>query len=286
MGKLTGTIDMHIHGSPDIVPRKLSDIEIVQDAINAEMSAVVLKTHLGSTVERALLVDEITGHKIRVLGGIALNSFIGGFNILAVKAALLMGAKIVWMPTFTAKTHLDYERKNNKSVNTLSTLCKNLTGLTVLKENGNIKDKVIEILKLVSEKNIVLGCGHIGIYESKKLIPIAKQCGVQKIIYNHPNNPINPVSLEDQKWLVNQHVLLERCIVDIIQGLTTWEAVIAEIRATGIENNIISTDLGQFKNMTPVAGMELAYDKLVEYGFTENEIQLLISENPKRMLNI
>lgn len=286
MKLLKDAIDMHIHGFPDVVPRKLSDIEIVKQAINEEMYAVVLKTHLGSTAARAILVDEATSHQIHICGGISLNSFIGGFNPLALKVALAMNAKIVWMPTFTAKNHLSYERKNNKSVNTLSELCKNLEGLSIFDSAHQVRKDVIKILKLISETNVLLCCGHIGIIESKALIPLAQQLGIKRIVYNHPNNPINPATLNDQLWLVEHNVILERCIVDIVQNLVDWPTVTDEIRKTGVKNNIISTDLGQAKNITPIEGLKLAVTKLKEFDFSNDEIKSLISDTPKKMLNI
>ncbi|AXL21008.1 DUF6282 family protein [Megasphaera stantonii] len=284
MGKLSGALDMHIHGAPDIVKRKLSDIEIVRDAITHGMYGVVLKTHLGSTAERAALMQELFGAKLRVFGGITLNNFIGGFNPLALQVALMMGAKIVWMPTFTAKTHLIYERKIGKAVNALSNVCANIEGLSILDDNGKILDSVVKILNLVAKHNAVLGCGHIGMEEVKALIPVAKACGVKKIVYNHPNNPINAASLEEQQWLVSQGVLLERCVVDLVQGLADWKIILKEIRETGVENNIFSTDLGQFTNIAPTKGLELAHDILLENHFNTQEISKLICENPRELL--
>ena len=43
----------------------------------------------------------------------------------------------------------------------------------------------VEILKLIGKADVLLGCGHIGIEESKRLIPVAKRYGVMKIVYNH-----------------------------------------------------------------------------------------------------
>ena len=228
MGKLCGALDMHIHGAPDVVQRKLSDIEIVEDAIKHGMYGVVLKTHLGSTTERALLMQELFGKQIHIFGGVTLNDFIGGFNLTALRVALMMGAKIVWMPTFTSKNHLAYERKRGKTVNALSSVCSDLEGLSIFDNNGNILDSVIKILKLIAKTNSVLGCGHIGMDEVKALIPLAKACGVKKIVYNHPNNPINIATLEEQQWLVSQGVLLERCVVDLVQGLADWDVVLKE----------------------------------------------------------
>ncbi len=283
---LENMIDLHIHGGPDIVPRKLLDSEVVAAADAEGMGAVVLKSHLGSTVERAILMEHMMDQNIKVFGGIALNSFIGGFNKLATQAALRMGAKIVWMPTFTAKNHLEFERKRNKSVNALSSLCQELEGLSVLNEAGDIAPAVVNILELVAASEAVLSCGHIGIAESRVLVTTAKKCHVEKIIYSHPNNPINSVTLNDQKWLVREGVVLERCLVDVISGLVGWDELFQEINATGVSNNLISTDLGQLQNITPVLGMKLAYEKMCEYGFSQQDIAIMTSINQQKLLGM
>ena len=41
---------------------------------------------------------------------------------------------------------------------------------------------------------------------------------------------------------------------------------------TGVENNIFSTDLGQFTNIAPTEGLELVYDTLLENHFNAKEI--------------
>lgn len=179
MVNLEGFIEMHVHGSPDVVPRKLSDLEIAKDAVQAKMYAVVLKSHLGSTVARAELVNEAINHQIKVLGGIALNSFIGDWNTLALKTALHMGAKIVWMPTFTAKNHLDFERREGKAVNALSALCTGLKGLTIFDEQNKIKKEVYTVLEIMGDnRDIPLCFGHLGLEEVRALVPLAHKKGI------------------------------------------------------------------------------------------------------------
>lgn len=79
---------------------------------------------------------------------------------------------------------------------------------------------------------------------------------------------------------------MERTAVDPIQGLADWNIIFKEIKETGIENNIFSTDLGQRKNIRPVEGTALIVEKLVQAGFSSTDLALLLRENPKRMLNI
>ena len=40
---LKGCIDTHIHGAPDVVPRKMDDLALARDAAKAGMRGLVLK---------------------------------------------------------------------------------------------------------------------------------------------------------------------------------------------------------------------------------------------------
>ncbi|UCF57691.1 MAG: hypothetical protein JSW15_04305, partial [Deltaproteobacteria bacterium] len=61
---LEGGIDLHVHTSPDVFPRKLNDLEAAAHAKEAGLSGVVLKNHFFPTVGRALLGEEKTGFKL------------------------------------------------------------------------------------------------------------------------------------------------------------------------------------------------------------------------------
>jgi len=56
---LEGAADLHVHSSPDVDPRRFDDIELAREAARAGMSALLIKSHQNSTVERASLVSKI-----------------------------------------------------------------------------------------------------------------------------------------------------------------------------------------------------------------------------------
>jgi hypothetical protein len=279
-------IDMHIHGGPSLVPRKLLDHEVAIEAANAGMPAVVIKSHEGSTVERAQIAQAVACNRVKVFGGIVLNSFVGGLNPFAVRSAIQMGAKIVWMPTFTAKNHLDYERSRGVLVSVLSNVCQGSDGLSVVDECGQVLPSVIEIVDFIAQANVVLCLGHLGLSEAKALVRVAREHGVNKILLSHPDTPFTLVPLEEQKWFVSQRVMIERCVLDLIQEHTTWSRMASDIRETGIEWNSISTDLGQRANPSPVSGLEMARSELAGCGFSEKELERLMLLGPMSLLGL
>ena len=76
---LTGLIDMHIHSAPDVRPRLLDDLEVAQQAAAAGMRAVVLKSHVTCTADRAAIAKKVTPD-VHVFGSVTLNDAIGGLN--------------------------------------------------------------------------------------------------------------------------------------------------------------------------------------------------------------
>ncbi len=87
-----------MHISPDVVERKIDDISLARKFAELGMDGFVLKSHYGSTAERAAVVRAAVPG-INALGAIALNRAVGGINPLAVEIAAREGARTVWLPT-------------------------------------------------------------------------------------------------------------------------------------------------------------------------------------------
>ena len=152
---LLGLTDMHVHSAPDVRPRLLDDIQVAQAAKDAGLRAVLLKSHITLTADRAAIAERVVGG-IRVLGGLALNAAVGGLNPAAVEAALRMGARIIWMPTISAARDVAYYRrwKTDKTPTEGK-------GLTILKRDGGLQPVVHEILDLIAGADAIMSTGHL-----------------------------------------------------------------------------------------------------------------------------
>ena len=115
MGKISlkGVIDMHVHSNPDIRHRAYDDFELMEAAIRVGARAIVIKTHQGTTVDRAYLCNrhnEIIHHgdnDFTMFGSVTLNCQMGGLNAAAVESGLKLGAKVIWLPTQSARNNLE-----------------------------------------------------------------------------------------------------------------------------------------------------------------------------------
>jgi hypothetical protein len=62
-----------------------------------------------------------------------------------------------------------------------------------------------------------------------------------------------------------------------------WEHVYDGVRATGVENNVLSTDLGQVFNPPVEDGLALFVDRFLEAGFTDEEVHKMAVANTRRL---
>ena len=69
---LEGFTDTHIHTSPDVKPRLITDIEAAMSAKEEKMNSIVIKSHHEPTSGRAIIASEVTDFP--VYGGVVLNS--------------------------------------------------------------------------------------------------------------------------------------------------------------------------------------------------------------------
>jgi hypothetical protein len=278
---LKGAIDLHVHGAPDLTPRLLDDLELARQAEQAGMQAIVLKNHLFSTVGRAWLVDRLVSG-VRVLGGVVLNQgATGGLNVEAVRANLALGAQVIWMPTMMPR--------DDRAMPCVES-GQQYTGL-VSSTDVELGDRetarcVRTILRAIAEAGAVLATGHLVPATTRALVDLAVQQGVTKILVTHPDSPIVQMPVPEQVALSRLGVYFERCaysIVDDRYGVPVAD-ISAAIRATGIEHNVISSDLGQVGNPAPVEGLSIFCDALAQEGFEEEELTVMTENNPRALL--
>ena len=57
-GLLDGAYDLHIHFGPDVLPRKMDDVDMAQRIIASGMKGYAIKSHYFCTSERAQLITK------------------------------------------------------------------------------------------------------------------------------------------------------------------------------------------------------------------------------------
>ena len=95
---IQGAYDLHVHSAPDVMPRKLDDLEMGQRIADSGMAGYAMKSHYFCTAERAALAKKIHPD-CDYIGTVTLNGSVGGINPMAVEMAARAGARLLWFPT-------------------------------------------------------------------------------------------------------------------------------------------------------------------------------------------
>jgi hypothetical protein len=286
---LAGVIDIHAHAAPETsmlnFKRAFDAIEAAQIARIFGMRGIVLKEHTTETASWAYLVSQIVPG-VEIFGGIVLNKAVGGINPVAVEAmALSRGGRgrVVYMPT----------------VDAAAARVPNSANAVAVSRNGQLLPETLEVLKVIAKHDLGLSTGHVTTEEALMLIRAAKAAGVNKIYVQHPNHGGIVMSMAQMKEAVRLGALIE--IVLSGEGLTGGgpkvvnaenpvmdygPQKIADIRALGPANVVISTDLGQPGRVNYAQAFQMAMAVLAKSGFSQAEIDMMTKQNPARFLGL
>jgi hypothetical protein len=288
---LVGAFDTHIHSAPDVLPRKVNDLELAQRFKARRMAGFVLKSHYICTADRATLVNQIVP-EVQAFGAIALNNAVGGLNPLALDIAGRLGAKVCWLPSVDNANELENvagQRDESKLPYWMS-IAREMRALGIAgsflnaTENGQVTQATRQCLEIVAKHDMVLATSHIRPSEVMPVVTAAKQVGVQRIIVTHPEFPTTLLSIDQQRELARLGVYFERCFTTPNTGKIPWEQVYANIRQVGPASTILATDLGQVTAPYPDEGLGMFIGRLLDNGFDEREVQVMVRDNPAIVL--
>jgi hypothetical protein len=255
------------------------------------MAGFVLKSHYTSTAERASVVSAAVAG-ITVLGAISLNRAVGGMNPLAVEIAAREGARTVWLPTVDsvnesrghdprtpppAWAKLQQELREEGIA---------IEPVSVLGDDAAILPETHEVLATIARHQMLLATGHLARDEIFAVVDAARGHGIADVVITHPEFPTQNLSQEDQRALVDRGALLERCFTTPHTGKVSWERWIENIRAIGAQHSVLSTDLGQRSNPAVEDGIALMADRLLDAGFTEDEVHTMAVVNTRRVAGV
>lgn len=288
---LKGAVELHVHSSPDLFPRLMDHAELAQLAKDAGYRAIVIKSQNMGSADRVPFVRKLVPG-IDIFGSLALNYSVGGLNPFAVNAAIGFGAKVIWMPTVDARNHMKFFGglgqfgSSIKAEKELPRFYKEAKGLTIFSEEGKILQEVWDILELVEASNVVLGLGHLSVDEMVSLAKACKKVGIKKMIVDHPDIGFTKVPLDTQVQLTNMGVKMNYVAAEVsprFYCISPKERV-KNIKELGVQNVIISTDVGQVSNPNPIEMMRLYVQILIEEGLSADEVKMMLQETPAALL--
>ena len=309
--KDAGVVDTHYHVGPELIVRRY-DVKSLADVAAPFGATLVLKNHTYPTTPLAALARKRFG--ARFYGGVVLNQFVGGLNPQAIEGAVSGNRAevddetpdpspiVVWMPTMHAKSHLDTHGFGFDP--NWSGCCSHGDHDPPKADPGAAREEpvlafaddlsplpeLIDTLEMAARHNCILATGHLHASEVMKLVPLALEIGVPRVILTHPHYPSIRLSDDDQKELMrDERVFAEHCFAIHTQDGVPLKEYAQAIRTTGPEQVLLSTDFGQVVSDPFPEGTiryaEVLYDHLS--GFVSDaDFLAMFSDNGRRALGV
>ena len=288
---LQGAYDLQVHVAPDVIERRIDDLDLAKEFLARGLRGFVLKSHYFPTGERAKVVTKAVPG-IHAFGAITLNHSIGGLNPVAVELAGRSGCKIVWMPTVDAanetagrpdgaKTKLPFWAKIQLE---LAATGINPAPMTVLDGEGELNTAARTCLELIRKYDMILATGHLGRKEIFALVKRAKEIGLRKVVVTHAEFPSQNLSAAEQLELAELGATIEHCFTTMHTNKAPWDAFFENVRVVGPSRIVLSTDLGQTINPGVAEGFAMFAQTLLDAGFNVEEIRRMAVSNPTSLL--
>jgi len=285
---LQGAYDLQVHVAPDVIERRIDDLELAREFLGRGLKGFVLKSHYTSTAERAKVVTKAVPG-IAAYGAITLNHAVGGMNPVAVEIAGRSGAKIVWMPTVDAENETAGREGGGhggklpfwaKIQRELAATGINPSPLCLVDGAGKVTEETRRCIEVIARHDMILATGHLGRKEIFPLVRTAREMGAKKVVVTHAEFPSQNLTAEEQRELASMGAIIEHCFTTMHTGKAPWEAVFDSIRKVGPERCLMSTDLGQTINPPVAEGFAMFAQKLLDAAFSGAEVKRMAVENP------
>jgi len=288
---LEGAYDLQVHVGPDVIARRIDDIDCAKEFLARGMKGFVLKSHYVQTGERAQVVTKSVPGS-RIFGALTLNHSVGGLNPVAVELAGRTGCKIVWMPTVDARNETAGRLDGGaEKLPFWARIHRELAAegispppLSVIDDSGELTEPARRCLERIARHDMILATGHLGRREIVALVRSAKAMGLKKVVVTHAEFPSQNLSGDEQKALVDLGAIIEHCFTTTYTAKAPWEAAFANIRKAGVSRALISTDLGQTINPPVAEGFGMFAQRLLDAGFTADEVRTMAVTNSTRLV--
>lgn len=285
---MRGAIDLDCRSGPSIHARHLDHDIAAQEAATAGMGALAFRDDFYPTTPVAAILEKtvFADLPVRLLSGVVLNNQVGGLNPYAVEHELMLGGRIVWMPTHSAANHIRMAYR--EALPEPETQMRPREALSVLDARGAVTDPVLEILDLTAEHDAVLASGHLHISEVLPLFAAARAAGVRRLLVNQPVRYAG-ATLDDIAELARDGAMIELTAAAFIDGPDRHHApddLKSLTEAAGPERVVFSSGLGQSRNLKPVEGLRALVRLCLAHGFSDDELRLMLAQNAAGLVGL
>jgi hypothetical protein len=156
--------------------------------------------------------------------------------------------------------------------------------LTVLDDDGKVSEVTLRCIELIARHNMILATGHLGRVEIFGLVRTAREMGAKRVLVTHAEFPSQNLTADEQVQLAEMGAYIEHCFTTMHTGKAPWDAVLEAIRVVGPERCVLSTDLGQTINPPVAEGFAMFAQKMLDGGFSVDEIRRMTVTNPAALV--
>ena len=287
---IKGAYDIHQHVAPDLWERSADAYDFGQRASALGMGGFVLKNHCVETATWASILRRVFPD-LKIYGSHVVNYASGGWNREVVHTSLLLGARIVYMPTISSEHTIKLLGLSSGPLGIAPTPIETGAGyphgMSIFGSDGKILDEVFGVLELVRDFGVVLGTGHLSAREIGALVDAAQKMGIERIVVTHLSFPvIGDLSEDEQLALSKRGVYFEHSYqatkkLPVIRQPQSIDHLIADINRVGLERSIFSSNFGQPQLPSPEQGLLEGIAGLLAGGLDENAIETLVRKNPE-----
>ncbi|MCH8192219.1 MAG: hypothetical protein IIC80_12810 [Chloroflexi bacterium] len=276
-GLVEGSLDLHAHFGPDSkIERSVDLMTMLETASAVKMRGMVLKSKDYPSYPLAYVGKQQFPH-LDPLGAVCLDHDVGGMNPDAVKTSGRLGARFVWLPTFS-------------STSDMALFGRPEMGIPCLDQEGEVNAKTVEVLEEIKRYDMVLATGHISNEETIAVVRKAREMGITRIIITHPITAHRGgmPTMEMMKEYVALGAYLEHALIGLMPQtqVITPEKLAEAIREIGAEHCILSTDFGQIWNPPPAQGMKMFVAMMLGMGFSDDEVEVMVKTNPAKLCGL
>ena len=231
------------------------------------MGGFVLKSHHYPTGPVAELLTRVYPG-LTVVGSVALNYEVGGLNVHAVEAAARTGARVAWMPTFSAH-HFTMQQSGQAGIE--------------IAISGQLVPEALTILEVARSHDMAVASGHVSPSEAILLFRAGKDMGITQLIATHPAHGSTTEELAEMARLgaYVEHTFLS-CMPS--RGRSTPAEMASLIGELGPERCVVTSDFGQWMNPPPAEGMRMAIAELLNAGMSPDDVTMVVKTNPQALV--
>src|SRR5579862_7597514 len=274
---IEGAYDLQVHVAPDVIARRIDDLDLAKEFLSHKLKGFVLKSHYAPTYERAKVVT-------KAVPGI---QAFGALNPVALEIAGRSGNKIVWMPTVDAANEtagrtdgptdkLPFWAKIQRE---LAATGVSPAPMTVVGPDGKINDAARGCLEIIKKYDMILATGHLSKKEILALVKATKEMGLKRVVVTHAEFPSQNMTAAEQVECADLGALIEHCFTTMYTNKAPWEAYFDSVRKVGPERVVLSTDLGQTINPPVADGFAMFAQKMLDAGFSAADVHRMCVTN-------